>query len=206
MTTDTVLSFFATSFILTIAPGPDVMYVLSQSISKGVKFGLCAATGLSMGLLFHTTLLAFGISSLITAIPWLFKTIKVLGALYLLWIAYQVYRSDATFKLQLKETKTDKPWKNIFQGLIMNIMNPKVMLFFLALFPSFIHTAQGNVKTQIYILGILFLIQAFIVFSTYSLIASATTRFLRENISFNLFLKWMQVVVFTGLAISMFIF
>src|SRR5690606_14188799 len=168
MSVDTILSFFLTSLVLTIAPGPDVMYVLSQSISKGYKFGLAAAAGLSAGLMFHTTLLAFGISGIITATPWLFKGIKVFGALYLLWIAYNVFRSEAVFTLKAKESRADKPWKNIFQGLVMNILNPKVMLFFLALFPTFIQRETGAIKMQVYTLGTVFLVQALAVFSLYA--------------------------------------
>lgn len=203
MTTDVILSFFFTSLVLTIAPGPDVMYVLSQSISKGYRFGLAAAIGLSAGLMFHTTLLAFGISGIITATPWLFKGIKIFGALYLLWIAYNVFRSDAVFTLQAKASSTDKPWKNIFQGLVMNILNPKVMLFFLALFPTFIQQNQENIKVQVYTLGAVFLVQALIVFSIYAVLASSLTKFLRESRSFNLFLKWLQVAVFVMLAVFM---
>lgn len=200
MTTDIILSFFFTSLVLTIAPGPDVMYVLSQSISKGCKFGLAAAVGLSVGLLFHTTLLAFGISGLITSIPWLFKGIKFFGAVYLLWIAYNVFKTDADFHLTTKQSVVDKPWENIFQGLVMNILNPKVMLFFLALFPTFLHAEQGSVKKQVYVLGIIFLVQAFIVFSLYAVLASSLTKFLRESKSFNICLKWLQIFIFVTLA------
>ncbi|WP_177764976.1 LysE family translocator [Flavobacterium sp. I3-2] len=204
MTLDTILSFFLTSLVLTIAPGPDVMYVLSQSISKGRNFGIAAAFGLATGLLFHTTLLAFGISSVITAIPWLFKAIKIFGALYLLWIAYQVFKSSASFHLKESSTNVDKPLRNVTQGLIMNISNPKVMLFFLALFPTFLNPNIGNLKIQVYTLGSIFMIQALIVFVLYAIIASSLTLVLRESKAFNLILKWLQIVVFVTLAIFMF--
>lgn len=204
MTIDTILSFFLTSLVLTIAPGPDVMYVLSQSISKGRNYGIAAAFGLATGLLFHTTLLAFGISSMITAIPWLFKAIKIFGALYLLWIAYQVLKAPASFHLKEATSQVDRPIKNVTQGLIMNISNPKVMLFFLALFPTFLNPSLGNVKIQVYTLGSIFMIQALIVFILYAVIASSLTLVLRESKAFNLVLKWLQIVVFVTLAIFMF--
>ena len=204
MTLDTILSFFLTSLVLTIAPGPDVMYVLSQSISKGRNYGIAAALGLSSGLLFHTTLLAFGISTMITAIPWLFQAIKIFGALYLLWIAYNVFKSPASFHLKEATSQVDKPIKNVTQGLIMNISNPKVMLFFLALFPTFLNPSIGNVKLQVYTLGSIFMIQALIVFVLYAIIASSLTIVLRESKAFNLILKWLQIVVFVTLAFFMF--
>jgi threonine/homoserine/homoserine lactone efflux protein len=202
MTLDTILSFFLTSLVLTIAPGPDVMYILSQSISKGRNYGIAAAFGLSTGLLFHTTLLAFGISTMITAIPWLFQAIKIFGALYLLWIAYQVFKSPASFHLK-ESAAVDNPMKNVTQGLIMNISNPKVMLFFLALFPTFINPNLGNVKIQVYTLGSIFMLQALIIFVLYAIIASSLTLVLRESKAFNLILKWLQIVVFVTLAIFM---
>lgn len=204
MTLDTILSFFLTSLVLTIAPGPDVMYVLSQSISKGRNYGIAAALGLSSGLLFHTTLLAFGISTMITAIPWLFQAIKIFGALYLLWIAYNVFKAPASFHLKETTSQVDKPIKNVTQGLIMNISNPKVMLFFLALFPTFLNPSLGNVKLQVYTLGSIFMIQALIVFVLYAVIASSLTLVLRESKAFNLILKWLQIVVFVTLAFFMF--
>ena len=204
MTLDTILSFFLTSLVLTIAPGPDVMYVLSQSISKGRNYGIAAALGLSSGLLFHTTLLAFGISTMITAIPWLFQAIKIFGALYLLWIAYNVFKSPASFHLKEATSQVDSPIKNVTQGLIMNISNPKVMLFFLALFPTFLNPSIGNVKLQVYTLGSIFMIQALIVFVLYAIIASSLTIVLRESKAFNLILKWLQIVVFVTLAFFMF--
>lgn len=203
MTLEIILSFFVTSLVLTIAPGPDVMYVLSQSISKGRKFGIAAALGLSSGLLFHTTLLAFGISTLITAIPWLFKAIKIFGALYLLWISYQVFKAPVGFDLKESEEKNNDPIKFVVQGFFMNIMNPKVMLFFLALFPTFINASLGNVKMQVYTLGSIFMLQALCVFCLYAVVASSLTKFLRESKSFNLVLKWLQIVVFVTLAILM---
>lgn len=205
MNPETVVSFFFTMLALSVAPGPDVMYVLSTSIAKGKQYGIAAAIGLSCGLLFHTTLIAFGISAIILNIPWLFTGIKIFGALYLLWLAYSVFKSDASFQLKSKETFVDKPWKNIFQGLIMNILNPKVMLFFLALFPTFINAQAGNVKMQVYTLGTIAVFLAFITFCTYALLASWLTKFLRESTAFNLGLKWGQIIVFVSLAIFMLI-
>lgn len=203
MTQETVLSFFFASLALTIAPGPDVMYILSTSIAKGKQYGIAAAIGFSSGLLFHTTLLAFGISTIIVESPMLFKAIKIFGALYLLWLAYSVFKSDASFQLKTQKTTIDKPWKNIFKGLVMNILNPKVMLFFLALFPTFINSQAGNIKLQVYTLGTISFVQAFVVFCVYAVLAASLTKFLRESTAFNTILKWLQIVVFATLAVFM---
>src|SRR5690554_1544112 len=203
MTAETVISFFFASLALTIAPGPDVMYVLSTSITKGKQHGIAAAIGLSCGLIFHSTLLAFGFSTLIVKSPTMYNSIKVLGALYLLWLAYNVFKSESSFRLKTQEQSSIHVWRNALQGLIMNLLNPKVMLFFLALFPTFINSNADNIKTQVYTLGFISFSQALVVFSLYALLASKLTNFLRENHSFNLLLKWLQIIVFAGLSVFM---
>ncbi len=196
-----------TSFLLTIAPGPDVMYVLAQSISKGRKYGLASAIGLSVGLLFHTALLAFGISKIITQNQQIFTAIKYLGALYLLWLAYKVWMSKPKNKVVEQAVVSSKkyPIENTFQGLVMNITNPKVLMFFLAVIPNFIDLTNENIKGQIFLMGIIFMLQALIIFSLYAILAARFTEFIRENEKFQLFLKYFQVVVFVGLAVLFFI-
>ena len=204
MNLDTLLSFFITSLVLTLSPGPDILYVLSQSISRGKQYGIASAIGLSTGLLFHTTLLAFGISSLITETPWMFMVLKCFGALYLIWLAYKVWKSPGGIRIE-KNSDSGDVLQNVQQGLLMNIMNPKVMLFFLALFPGFIDTSLGNVKTQIYTLGSICMIQAFIVFIIVALASSRLSAYLLNNSKAHLFLKWMQIIVFLFLAVFLFL-
>lgn len=194
------------SFFLTIAPGPDVMYVIAQSISKGKKYGLASAIGLSVGLLFHTALLAFGISQLISQNESIFLAIKYLGALYLLWLAYKVWKSSPqTDMVPMEKSPKKYPITNTFQGLIMNISNPKVLMFFLAIIPNFIDLSNENIKGQIFVMGIIFVVQALIIFSLYAILASKLTGFLRENTKFQRFLKYFQIIVFVGLAVMFFV-
>ena len=129
MTLETIISFFFTSLALTISPGPDVMYVLSTSLAKGKQFGIAAAIGLSSGLLFHTTLLAFGISTLIVAIPWLFIAIKVFGTLYLFRIIYFLYKSPVTPINVEASSPISKSnvLQQVQQGLLMNILKLVVL-------------------------------------------------------------------------------
>ena len=131
---ETLLSFaFATS-LLAISPGPDNIFVLTQSIVNGKKFGLATVFGLISGCLVHTTLLAFGISAVIKESENLFTGIKVLGAIYLIFLAYKVYKSDATITFS-EENVSKKTTRQLFkEGFIMNVLNPKVSIFFLAFF------------------------------------------------------------------------
>lgn len=199
MTLETIISFFLTSLALTISPGPDIMYVLSTSISKGKQFGIAAAIGLSSGLLFHTSLLAFGISAIIVAIPWLFIAIKVFGTLYLARIIYFLYTSPIeplSIETQDSSQKTTTVFQQIQQGLVMNVLNPKVMLFFLSLFPSFLNPESGDLKTQIYTLGSIFMIQAIIVFVTVAILSSYLRKYILKNQYIQGVLNYIQIAVF----------
>lgn len=203
---DQISTMLIASFLLTIAPGPDVMYVIAQSISKGRKYGLASAVGLSVGLLFHTALLAFGISQIISSNENIFRAVKYFGALYLLWLAYKVWTAKPnSAKIETENTANKYPLANTFQGLIMNVSNPKVLMFFLAVIPNFIDLSQENIKGQIFTMGVIFVFQALIIFSLYAVLAAKLTRFMREKESFQLILKYFQIVVFVGLAILFFI-
>lgn len=196
-----MLPFLLASIALTLSPGPDILYVLTQSISNGKKYGIATALGLVSGILVHTTLIALGVSAVIKEAEVIYTAIKVFGACYLLWIAYQVYKAPASITLNAQA----KPQKSLLalvkQGFIMNVLNPKVTLFFLAFFPGFIDEKLGNVTRQIYVLGFLFMLQAFLVFSMVSIVADKLTVFIRTNEKFAVFLKWLQIVVFIGIAV-----
>jgi threonine/homoserine/homoserine lactone efflux protein len=196
-----VVPFLIASVALTVSPGPDILYVITQSISNGKKFGIATAAGLVSGILVHTTLIALGISAVLKQSEMVFTVIKILGACYLLWIAFQVYKAPASITFS-KEGSPQKSVRDLFkQGFIMNVLNPKVTLFFLAFFPGFIDESLGNVTQQIYLLGFLFMLQAFLIFSFVSIVADQLTIFIRTNHKFALFLKWMQIVVFIGIAV-----
>lgn len=196
-----ITTFLLTSIALTLSPGPDILYVLSQSISNGKKFGIATAAGLVSGILVHTTLIALGISAIIKQSEIIFTGIKILGACYLLWIAFQVYQAPATIDL-MTSNKQKKSVLSLFkQGFVMNVLNPKVTLFFLAFFPGFIDEKLGNVTQQIYLLGFLFMLQAFVIFSMVSILADRLTVFIRNSNSFSAFLKWFQIAVFVAIAV-----
>ncbi len=201
MELQTVISFLLASIALTISPGPDNIYVLMQSISHGKKYGIATAFGLVLGIIIHTSLIAFGVSAIIQNSPKLFFAIKLVGAIYLLYLAYNVYKNSLEIDLNSGGIPKRTVGELIKQGFIMNVLNPKVTIFFLAFFPAFINTSAGNTKQQIFVLGFLFMLQAFIIFSTLSIVADKTTSFLRENKKFETILKWVQIIVFVGIAI-----
>ncbi len=201
MNTETLIPFLTASILLTLMPGPDIIYVMMQSVTNGKKHGIATALGLVSGIIVHTTLIALGIAAVIQKSDNLFFIIKVFGACYLFYLAFKIYKSSAEISLQEKETKT-KTYIQLFkQGFIMNVLNPKVAIFFLAFFPGFINISRGQITQQIYILGFLFIVQAFLIFSIVSITAASLTTFMRGNQKFEKYLKIAQIVVFVAIGI-----
>ena len=198
---ETLLSFALATSVLSISPGPDNIFVLTQSIVNGRKFGLATVIGLISGCLVHTTLLAFGVSAVIKASEGLYTGIKIFGAVYLLYLAYKVYKTDANIMVS-KENAPKKTTNQLFkQGFIMNVLNPKVSIFFLAFFPGFLYSETINTVTQFYVLGFIFMFVSFIVFSLIALLAGSISKKIKSNIKIGLYLKWIQIIVFILIAI-----
>ena len=197
----TIISFLIASSLLTIMPGPDIIYVLMQSISNGKKYGIITALGLVSGIIIHTSLIALGLSELIKQSEYFFLAVKVFGAFYLFYLAYKVYLNPA--KIAIPEENINKEnFITLFKrGFLMNVLNPKVTLFFLAFFPAFIDFSKQNTVFQIYILGLLFILQSFIIFSLVSVVADKMTSFLRDNKNFAKYLKLFQIVIFIVIGI-----
>ena len=201
MNIDILISFALATSALAISPGPDNIYVLVQSISNGKSYGLATVCGLITGCIVHTTLLAFGVSAIIKANENLFFGIKVLGALYLLYLAYKVFKSEADISFD-SENVPKKSLKQLFiQGFFMNVLNPKVTIFFLAFFPGFLFSDSMSTVIQFYILGGIFMLVSFIIFSIIALLAGKIKDYTLNHKNSGLVLKWLQIVVFVGIAV-----
>lgn len=201
---ETLLSFaFATS-ILAISPGPDNIFVLTQSIVNGKRFGLATVFGLISGCLVHTTLLAFGVSVIIKESANLFFAIKLFGAIYLLYLAFKVYKSDPNIVFSENFVEKKTTLQLFKQGFIMNVLNPKVSIFFLAFFPGFLFSDSLSTVLQFYVLGLLFMLVSLMIFSAIAILAGAISYRIKENQNIGLYLKWMQVVVFVLIAVFIF--
>lgn len=203
MPPEVLYTFFVTCLLLIITPGPDLLYVVSQSITKGQKYGYAVIVGQMGGLLFHLTLFAFGVSALIINSEIAFKAVKILGAAYLLWLSYKVFQDDQM--IEIKQAGDDVKERTFVgfmrKGLFMNIMNPKVMMFFLALFPGFISEQSGSIRHQVFILGGVFISEALVVSFIICALAAQLSSYVQGNKIVNKVLKWLQIVVFTCLAI-----
>lgn len=196
-----LIPFLTASILLTLSPGPDIIYVLVQGITNGKKHGIVTALGLVSGIIIHTSLVAFGISAIIKQSEILFLIIKILGAAYLFYLARKVYQSDASIKVNASEAKT-KALSGLYKkGFLMNVLNPKVAIFFLAFFPGFLWEPEGNTVLQFYLLGFLFMLQALIIFSAVAILAGKISHYLQRHPNSGLIFKWLQVVVFIGIGI-----
>lgn len=195
-----LISFGLATLALAISPGPDNIYVLTQSLVNGTKSGIATTAGLISGCIVHTSLLAFGISAIIMTSEEVFYALKVLGSCYLLYLAYKVYRDEPNISIKNKAPK--KSYLQLFKtGVIMNLLNPKVMIFFLAFFPGFLWDKDGNTLAQFYILGGIFMGLSFLVFSIIAITAGRIQSLLLEWKNMGSFLKYLQIIVFIGIAI-----
>ena len=180
-------------------PGPDIIYVLVQSLTNGKKYGIATSLGLVSGIIIHTSLVAFGVSAVIKSSEYLFFSIKLFGALYLLYLAYITLKSNEEVFINTKAEK--KGLLKLFkQGFIMNVLNPKVSIFFLAFFPGFLYSNSQSTVVQFYVLGGLFMVQAFIIFSMVSVLSGSFANYLKKHPTFNSNIKWFKIVVFVGIA------
>lgn len=197
---ESLLSFSLATCVLALSPGPDNMYVLTQALVNGSKSGIATTAGLISGCIVHTSLLAFGLSAIISANTTVFYAIKVFGAVYLLYLAYQVFKSDAS--IAFADNAPKKTYAQLFkQGVIMNLLNPKVMIFFLAFFPVFLWNPEAETVSQFYILGFTFMAVSFAIFGGIALLAGTVSSFLKKQERMGVLLKWLQIIVFVGIAV-----
>ena len=196
-----LIAFSLATAALAISPGPDNIFVLIQSMVNGKKYGLATVAGLMTGCLIHTTLLAFGVSAVIKDNPNVFYGIKVFGAFYLLYLAFKVFRSSSNISLNNNGSKKRGLFSLFKQGFIMNVLNPKVTIFFLAFFPGFLFSGELSPVIQFYILGFLFIIVSSLVFGAIAFLSGTLGALIQKNDTIGVILKWLQIIVFIGLAI-----
>ena len=170
MNTEIIL-FLISSISLTLMPGPDILFVISQSISKNRLTGLLISLGLCSGLLIHTILLVFGLSPIISNNYFIFQ---LFSSFYLLLLMLQEIYLSPKFYSSRTYLNFSSPY---LKGLIMNLINPKVILFFIAFFPAFLFSNTIDVKIQFAILGLIFFIQALIIFITVSYLSKRIFNF-----------------------------
>lgn len=200
-----ILSFLGASFILTVMPGPDNIFVLTESLTKGQRNGIAISLGLGSGVLVHTLAAATGLSIIIQQSAIAFSVIKYVGAAYLLYLAYMSMK-EKKIPVEVISTNNDTKERGflylIRKGLLMNVLNPKVSLFFIAFLPQLITKGGFNMTTQMIILGLIFMVQAIVIFSLVAILSGKLTVYV-NNPKFWQTTKWSKVGVLTLLGVSL---
>ena len=201
----TIFVFSISSILLALTPGPDMLYIAARSVAQGRSAGIVSALGVHSGLLIHTIAAALGISALIEASAVAFNLIRFAGAAYLIYLGIQAFMSKSE-PLEVKPV-AQKTMKEIFyQGLITNLLNPKVILFFLAFLPQFIDPTKGNASTQLILLGILLVVVSLPVDIAVGLLGGVLGKWMKSNKGMQRSGKWITGSVFISLGIGTAIF
>jgi len=202
LTLQTALAFFSVSVLLALAPGPDNVFVLVHAAQHGVRAGLLVVLGLGSGLLFHTAAVALGLAALLATSALAFTVLKTVGALYLLWLAWLSWRAPSG-PLDGDAGEGLGPWQTYGRGVLMNVSNPKVAIFFLAFLPQFVDPALGPVQWQIAQLGAVFGLATLLTFGSIAALAGRFGQRLRESAGAQQTLNRLAAVVFAGLALRL---
>ena len=201
MNTEIIVSFIFATATLAFSPGPDNLFVLVQTISYGKRKGMAIVSGLIFGCITHTSVVAFGLSSFIQSSPKLLFLLKLIGAFYLLYLAYITYISKHDIDLKKQSGNRNSLFKLFRRGFIMNVINPKVSLFFIAFFPAFLFSPTLSLTTQFFILGLLFMGTSFLIFTLIVFCSGSVASILKKNKRFEAIIKWCQIVVFVIISV-----
>ena len=202
LSTETIITFVTASVVLSLVPGPDNIFVMSHSALKGWRIGFYTTLGLCTGLIGHTVLVAIGVSVIFQTSAIAFNGLKIIGAFYLLYLAWLSVQNK---ELNLGGTDKDSTNRSYyFTGVIMNLTNPKVALFFLVFLPQFVNTSNDNVSIQICLLGLLFILSALCVFTSIAYLASFLEDILKQSKTVNKNLNILAALIYFALAINLF--
>jgi len=202
MTSSTLLCFLGASVALTLAPGPDNTFVAAQGIYRGRKAAIVTALGMCSGVSVHTTAAALGISAILYSSALAFTLLKYAGAAYLLFLAYKAVRENHPLTVNRTPAR-QATWVLFRRGFIMNVINPKVALFFLAFLPQFISGNSGDAPAQMFLLGLLFMAQAVIVFSIIGFVSGSVGNAVLSRPRITRFFSWLSASIFAALGVRL---
>ncbi len=199
-----LFSFALSSFLLALSPGPDNIYLTALTSKSGKLYGIAFLIGLLIGCMIHTILLSYGLNALIIQNEVIFEFIKYMGILYLLFLSYSIYISK-NHQDKFEEVEVSKFFfKDFKRGILMNLLNPKVFLFFALFFPNFLFSKTLSFKFQILILGVIFITITFVVFSIIIIFSDFIYRNFSKNNNFKIFIKYFNVSVLLLIAFLIF--
>jgi threonine/homoserine/homoserine lactone efflux protein len=188
---------------MVLTPGPNMIYLISRSLSQGPLAGLVSLGGVALGFVFYILCAAFGITALVLAVPYAYDALRFGGALYLLWLAWQAVRPGGRSPFQVRQLPKDSARKLFMMGLMTNLLNPKVAVMYLSLLPQFISPEQGSVLTQLLVLGGVQITISVTVNAIIAVMAGSIAAFLAGRPLWLVVQRWLMGTVLAGLALRM---
>ncbi|AWN45191.1 lysine transporter LysE [Methylobacterium terrae] len=202
-TLSNLLAFAAIALGMVLTPGPNMIYLISRSICQGRIAGLISLGGVALGFVFYMLCAALGITAFVLAVPYAYDAIRIGGALYLLWLAWQAVRPGGRSPFEVKNLPKDSPRKLFLMGLLTNLLNPKIAVMYLSLLPQFIDPAAGGVLGQALVLGATQIVISVLVNATIAVAAGSIALFLTRRPSFAVVQRWIMGTVLAALAVRM---
>ena len=199
----TLAAFGAVALGMVLTPGPNMAYLVSRSICQGRTAGLISLAGVGLGFVAYMLLAAFGITALLFAIPYAYDALRLAGAAYLAWMAWNALRPGGNSPFQVRDLPADSAGKLFSMGLLTNLLNPKIAALYLSLLPQFVDQAQGSILGQTLLLGITQIVISLTVNSLIVLTAGSVAVFLARRPVSALVQRWLMGTVLAGLAVRM---
>ncbi|MET0370948.1 MAG: LysE family translocator [Sphingobium sp.] len=198
-----VVAFALVSLGMVLTPGPNMIYLISRSISQGRAAGLISLLGVACGFLFYMLATAFGITALLMAVPYAYDALRIAGALYLLWLAWNAVRPGGRSPFQVKQLPKDSNARLFAMGLLTNLLNPKVAMIYLSLLPQFIEPARGQLLGQSLVLGATQIAVSLSVNAIIACAAGSIAGVLAKRPTWLVAQRWFMGTVLGGLAARM---
>ena len=197
------LAFALVALGMVLTPGPNMIYLVSRSICQGRLAGLISLAGIALGFLFYVFSAAFGITALLIAVPYAYDALRLAGALYLLWLAWQTIRPGGRSPFQVRDLPEDSPRKLFTMGFVTALLNPKIAVLYLSLLPQFIDPQQGSVLMQLLLLGATQIVISVTFNALFIVMAGSIAAFLAGRPFWAVVQRWLMATVLTGLAFRM---
>ncbi len=198
-----LLAFALISLGMVLTPGPNMIYLISRSVCQGRTAGLISLGGVALGFVFYMLCAAFGITALVMAVPYAYDALRVAGAMYLLYLAWQALRPGGRSPLQVRDLPPDGPRRLFAMGFLTNLLNPKIAVMYLSLLPQFIDPGQGSVLTQSLALGLTQIVVSISVNAVIAVMAGSIAVFIGQRPLWQVVQRWLMGTVLAGLAARM---
>jgi threonine/homoserine/homoserine lactone efflux protein len=198
-----LFGFALVSFGMVLTPGPNMIYLISRSITQGATAGLISLGGVALGFVFYMLCAAFGITALLFAVPYAYDALRLAGAGYLFWLAWQALKPNGRSPFQVRKLKVDGARKLFAMGFLTNLLNPKIAMLYLALLPQFIDPAHDSVLSQSLALGFTQIVISVSVNAMIAMTAGSIALFLNERPTWLKLQRWLMGTVLAGLAVRM---